>query len=48
MAASLLVLVSRELLKWQFPAVAAGERLASVVSALRVVVPQSACDVIRR
>jgi hypothetical protein len=48
MAASLLVLLSGELLKWQFPAVAAGEKLASVVSALRVVVPHSVCDLIRR
>jgi len=44
MAASLLVLLSGELLKWQFPAVAAGEKLASLVSALHVKIPQSALD----
>lgn len=42
MAASLLVLLSGELLKWQFPAVAAGEKLASLVSALHGKIPQSA------
>jgi len=41
MAASLLVLLSGELLKWQFPAVAAGEMFASLVSALHVKIPQS-------
>ena len=44
MAASLLVLLSGELLKWQFPAMAAGEKLASLVSALHVKIPQSALD----
>lgn len=48
MAASLLVLLSGELLKWQFPAVAAGEKLASLASALRVVIPHSADGLIRR
>jgi hypothetical protein len=42
MAASLLVLLSGELLKWQFPALAAGEKLASLVSALNLKIPQSA------
>lgn len=42
MAASLLVLLSGELLKWQFPAVAAGEKLASLISALDVKFPQFA------
>lgn len=42
MTASLLVLLSGELLKWQFPAVAAGEKLASLVTALNVKFPQSA------
>ena len=42
MTASLLVLLSGELLKWQFPAVAAGEKLAALVSALNVRIPQSA------
>jgi hypothetical protein len=48
MAASLLVLLSGELLKWQFPAVAAGEKLASLVSALNLRIPQSAFALIRR
>jgi hypothetical protein len=48
MAASLLVLLSGELLKWQFPAVAAGEKLASILSALNVMIPQSARASIRR
>jgi len=48
MAASLLVLLSGELLKWQFPAMAAGEKLASLASALNVKIPQSALDLIRR
>jgi hypothetical protein len=48
MAASLLVLLSGELLKWQFPAVAAGEKLASLVSTLNVKIPQSALALIRR
>ena len=48
MAASLLVLLSGELLKWQFPAVAAGEKLTSLVSALNVKIPQSALALIRR
>jgi hypothetical protein len=48
MAASLLVLLSGELLKWQFPAMAAGEKLASLVSALNVKIPQSGLALIRR
>lgn len=48
MAASLLVLLSGELLKWQFPAVAAGEKLASLVSALNRKIPQFAMALIRR
>ena len=48
MAASLLVLLSGELLKWQFPAIAAGEKLGSLVSVLKVKIPQSAFLLIRR
>jgi hypothetical protein len=48
MAASLLVFLSGELLKWQSPAMAAGEKLASLVSALTVKIPQSALALIRR
>ena len=48
MTASLLVLLSGELLKWQFPAVAAGEKLASLVSALNLKIPQFAMALIRR
>jgi hypothetical protein len=49
MAASLLVLLSGELLKWQFPAMAAGEKLASLASALNIMkIPQSALALIRR
>jgi len=48
MAASLLVLLSGELLKWQFPAVAAGEKLNSLGSALRTIIPHSAFALIRR
>jgi len=48
MAASLLVLLSGELLKWQFPAVAAGEKLASLASALNGKIPQSDLALIRR
>lgn len=42
MTASLLVLLSGELLKWQFPAMAAGEKLVSLFSALNLKMPQSA------
>ncbi|HEV2101549.1 MAG TPA: hypothetical protein VGR58_02110 [Candidatus Acidoferrum sp.] len=42
MTASLLVFLSGELLKWQFPAVAAGEKLASLVTAMHGKFPQSA------
>ena len=48
MAASLLVLLSGELLKWQFPALAAGEKLAALVSAFNIKIPQSALALIRR
>jgi hypothetical protein len=48
MAASLLVLLSGELLKWQFPALAAGEKFASLVSALNLKIPQFAMALIRR
>jgi hypothetical protein len=48
MAASLLVLLSGELLKWQFPALATGEKLASLATALRKVIPVPACELIRR
>ncbi|HET6931746.1 MAG TPA: hypothetical protein VFI45_15570 [Candidatus Acidoferrum sp.] len=48
MTASLLVLLSGELLKWQFPAVAAGEKLASLFSALNLKIPQAALALIRR
>jgi len=47
MTASLLVLLSEEVLKWQFPAVAGGEKLASLVSALNVKIPQFALALIR-
>lgn len=48
MAASLLVLLSGELLKWQFPAMAAGEKLASLATALGMKIPQSTLALIRR
>jgi len=48
MAASLLVLLSGELLKWQFPAMAAGEKLASLANTLRMMIPSSALELIRR
>jgi hypothetical protein len=48
MAVSLLVLLSGELLQWQFPAMAAGEKLASLATALKVKIPQSAFPLIRR
>jgi hypothetical protein len=48
MAASLLVFLSGELLKWQFPAVAAGEKLSSLATALRTMIPQSTWALIRR
>jgi hypothetical protein len=48
MTASLLVLLSGELLKWQFPAMATGEKLACLVSALNLKIPQSALALIRR
>jgi hypothetical protein len=48
MAASFLVLLSGELLKWQFPAVAAGEKLALLAAALNMKIPQSAVALIRR
>lgn len=48
MAASLLLLFSTEALLWQFPAVAAGEKLASLALALRHLLPQSAFALIRR
>jgi hypothetical protein len=48
MAASLLVLLSGELLKWQFPAMAAGEKLASIATALKMKIPQFALALIRR
>jgi hypothetical protein len=48
MTASLLVFLSGELLKWQFPAMAAGEKFASLLTALNVKIPQSALALIRR
>jgi hypothetical protein len=48
MAASLLVLLSGELLNWQFPAMAAGEKLASLANALRRMIPSPALALIRR
>jgi hypothetical protein len=48
MAASLLVLLSGELLKWQFPAMAAGEKLASIANTLRKMIPHSALALVRR
>jgi len=47
-AASLLVFLSVELWKWQFPAMAAGEKLASIVTALRLKIPPSCSALIRR
>jgi len=46
--ASLLVLFSQEALKWQFPALAAGEKLAVLAAALRRLLPQSALALIHR
>jgi hypothetical protein len=48
MTASLLVPLSGELLKWQFPAMAAGEKLASLLTVLNVKIPESALALIRR
>jgi hypothetical protein len=47
-AASLLVLLSVELWKWQFPAMAAGEKLAWVITALRMKILLSCSALIRR
>jgi hypothetical protein len=47
-AASLLVLFSEEALKWQFPAVAAGEKLASLAASLRRLLPQAVLPSIDR
>ena len=47
-AASLLVFLSVELWKWQFPAMAAGEKLASLASALNVKILRSDLALIRR
>jgi len=46
--ASLLVLFSEEALKWQFPAAAAGEKLASLAASLRRLLPQAAIALIHR
>lgn len=46
--ASLLLLLSGELLKWQFPAVAVGEKLAVLAGLLRAQFPQSALQSFRR
>lgn len=48
MAASLALLFSTEALLWQFPALTAGEKLASLAVALRQLFPQSAFALIRR
>jgi hypothetical protein len=46
--ASLLLFLSGELLKWQFPAVAAGEKLAVLAGVLRAQFPQAALHSFRR
>jgi hypothetical protein len=46
--ASLLLFLSGELLKWQFPAVAAGEKLAVLAGLLRAQFPQAALQSFRR
>ena len=46
--ASLLLFFSGELLKWQFPAAAAGEKLALLASLLRASFPQSTLQATRR
>jgi len=43
-----LLFFSGELLKWQFPAAAAGEKLALLAGLLRGLFPQSALQSIRR
>jgi hypothetical protein len=46
--ASLLLFFSGELLKWQFPAAAAGEKVALLASLLRALFPPSVLETIRR
>jgi hypothetical protein len=46
--ASLLLFLSGELLKWQFPAAAAGEKLAVLAALLRARFPQAALESFRR
>jgi hypothetical protein len=43
-----LLFFSGELLKWQFPAAAAGEKLALLAGLLRALFPRSALQTIRR
>ena len=47
-SASLLFFVSREILKWQYPINAAGEKLASLVAALRSVFLPASLHAARR
>jgi len=47
-AASLLVLFSEEALKWQFPALAAGEKLTALAMVLRRQFPQASVALIQR
>lgn len=46
--ASLLLFLSGELLKWQFPAVAAGEKVAVLAGLLRAQFPPAALQSFRR
>jgi len=46
--ASLVLFFSGELLKWQFPAAAAGEKLALLASLLRAIIPPAALQATRR
>jgi len=47
-SASLVLFLSGELLKWQFPAVAAGEKLAVLADLLRAQFPHAALQSFRR
>jgi len=48
MTASLLIIVSREVLMWNFPALAAGEKLVWLAAALRWMPPQSTVPSLHR
>jgi hypothetical protein len=47
-SASLLLFVSGELLKWQFPVTAAGEKIALLAAVLRTCLLPSAAQAFRR